>query len=100
MTSFELRYVHEFEDRHGKLRRYFRRHGKRIPLPGLPGSAEFIEAYAAALASQESEPDIGESRTKPGTINAAIVGWMKSVAFLSLATSTQKTYLRVLNRFR
>jgi hypothetical protein len=33
-----------------KPRWYFRRRGcKRIPLPGVPGSAEFMQAYEAAL---------------------------------------------------
>jgi hypothetical protein len=51
MTRLRLEFVHEYRDRHGKLRRYFRRKGaKRIPLPGLPGSEEFMTAYQAALA--------------------------------------------------
>jgi hypothetical protein len=46
-----LRYVNEYKDRHGKVRRYFRRPGEpNVPLPGIPGSAEFLAAYAAALA--------------------------------------------------
>jgi hypothetical protein len=36
----KLAYVHSFKDRHGKVRRYFRKDGKRTPLPGKPGSAE------------------------------------------------------------
>ena len=50
MTRLKLDFIHEFVDRHGKVRRYFRRRGqKRIPLPGLPGSEEFMSAYSAAL---------------------------------------------------
>jgi len=44
-----LKYVEEFIDRHGKPHRYFRRAGKRVRLPGLPGSAEFMAVYQAAL---------------------------------------------------
>jgi hypothetical protein len=30
-----LQFIHEFKDRHGRVRRYFRRRGMRlIPLPG------------------------------------------------------------------
>ena len=44
-----LPYVQEYRDRHGKIRRYFRRPGsRRIPLPGRPGSKEFMTAYNAA----------------------------------------------------
>ena len=46
-----LPYVQEYRDRHGKIRRYFRRSGsRRIPLPGRPGSQEFMTAYNAAQA--------------------------------------------------
>jgi site-specific recombinase XerD len=100
VTRIKLDYVHAFHDRHGRLRHYFRRHGKRTPLPGVPGSAGFMEAYQAALAMQKPTGTIGANRTKPGTLNAAVAGYVKSVAFLSLATSTQKNYRGVLNRFR
>jgi len=46
-----LPYVQEYRDRHGRLRRYFRRPGsRRIPLPGRPGSQEFMTAYNTAQA--------------------------------------------------
>ena len=51
MTRIRLKYVNEYRDRHGRVRRYFRRRrGRSIPLPGLPGSIEFMAAYQAALA--------------------------------------------------
>jgi hypothetical protein len=45
MTVLRLKFVHAFVDRHGRPRHYFRRGGKRTPLPGLPGSTEFQRAY-------------------------------------------------------
>jgi hypothetical protein len=76
MTRIKLDYVHEYCDRHGKLRRYFRRPGfKRIALPGAPGSDEFMTAYQLALAGQPPRVEIGAGRTKLGTVNAAIVGY-------------------------
>ena len=57
MTRIKLRHVNEYRDRHGKVRRYFRRKGGRsIPLPGLPGSIEFMAAYQAALAVVSPPP--------------------------------------------
>ncbi len=101
MTRLRLDYVHEYLDRHGKLRRYFRRPGfKRIPLPGLPGSDEFMTAYKLALAGQPPRIEIGAGRTKPGTVNAAIVGYYSSFAFRSLAAGTQKLQRSILERFR
>jgi integrase len=101
MTRLRLDYVHEYLDRHGKLRRYFRRPGfKRIPLPGAPGSDEFMTAYQLALAGQPPRPEIGAGRTKPGTVNAAIVGYYSSEAFRALAPGTQKLQRSILERFR
>lgn len=52
MSSGKLKNIDRFIDRHGKPRRYFRcGRGKRVRLPGEPGSAEFMAAYLAATAS-------------------------------------------------
>jgi hypothetical protein len=57
MTRIKLKYVNEYMDRHGKVRRYFRRPGCRaVPLPGLPGSIQFMAAYQAALAIVSAPP--------------------------------------------
>jgi integrase len=99
MTRIRLAFVHEYRDRHGKLRRYFRRPGfKQISLPGLPGSDDFMAAYQLALAGQPQQ--IGASRTKPGTVNAAIVGYYTSLAFRELAQGTQVMRRRILEHFR
>jgi hypothetical protein len=53
MAKLKLKYVNEYIDRTGKLRRYFRKDGKQLgPLPGEVGSEEFMTAYAAFLAEQ------------------------------------------------
>jgi hypothetical protein len=102
MTRIRLDFVQSFNDRHGRPRYYFRRRGyKRIPLPGLPGSADFMAAYQAALAGVTAEPiKVGASRTKPGTVNATIVCFYQSPAFLNLRPITQSTYRGVLEAFR
>jgi integrase len=100
VTNLPLQYVHEYRDRHGKLRRYFRRHGKKTPLPGLPGSVEFMSAYQAALTGADKSADIGANRTKPGTVNAVIIGYYQSLAFRSLAASSQHKRRLLLERFR
>jgi hypothetical protein len=66
------KFVQAFIDRHGKPRFYFRRPGfKRVPLPGLPWSPDFMSAYEQALAAPPSP--IGSSRVKPGTLRALAV---------------------------
>src|SRR5215831_14973953 len=99
MTRIKLEYVHEYIAR-GKPYYYFRRRGfKRVRLPGLPGSAEFMAAYQQALSASQPK-EIGASRTRPGTVNAAIVGYYQCLAFRELALSTQVTRRHILEKFR
>jgi integrase len=99
VTPVRLKYLHHFEDRHGHSRWYFRRHGKRVPLDGLPGSDQFMVAYHAAMAGQRPDP-IGAIKMNPGTIHAAVSGYFQSAAFRALSVSTQRTYRGVLETFR
>lgn len=98
MAVVDLEFIHRFRDRHGKWRHYFRRgRRKRIPLPGAPGSAEFMAAYQAAHAGDV--PPIAALRTTPGSMSALTISWYASSAFTGLAASSQKTYRRVLDAF-
>jgi hypothetical protein len=81
------KFVHGFIDRHGRPRFYFRRAGfKKIPLPGLPWSPAFMEAYETALAGQPRQ--IGSARTKPGTVRALAVSYFNSSDFRTLRPSS------------
>jgi integrase len=101
MGKIRLAFVQEFRDRHGTVRRYFRRPGsKRVSLPGLPGSEEFMLAYQAALSGAPPRAEIGASRTKPGTIAALVVAYFASPGFLGLEASTQATYRGIIENFR
>jgi hypothetical protein len=100
MSNIRLAYVHAFIDRHGRVRRYFRRNGRRLPLPGLPGSAEFMAAYQAAIDGSAMPPTVGARRTGPGTISAMVVGYLGSSAFHRLRPSSQMQYRRILEGLR
>jgi integrase len=94
------KYVHGYLDRHGKPRHYLRRPGrKEIPLPGMPWSPEFMEAYAAAM-SQAAPIVIGAKRSAPGTVAEAVARYLSSAAFAGLAPSTQGMRRAILQRFR
>jgi integrase len=95
MTRLHLKYVQSFGGYH-----YFRRRGSpRIPLPGIVGSAEFMEAYQQALAA--APVTIGASlRSKPGSVSAAIAGYYGSQAFRALAPSSQLMRRQILEHFR
>jgi integrase len=87
-------------DRHGKPRFYYRRPGfKRVPLPGLPWSPEFMAAHEVAQGGSQPA-EIGASRTGPGTINALVVTYYKSDDWKQLAADTQKTRRRIIELFR
>ena len=105
MAKIKLKYVNGFANRDRKsarMRYYFRRRGtKAIPLPGMPGSEEFMAAYSTALAGiSDQHREIGSSRTLPGTINALVVMYYQSVEWHALAADTQKTRRRIIERFR
>jgi integrase len=100
MARIRLKHVNAITDRYGGVRYYFRRRGfKNVRLPGLPGSAEFMEAYAGAIAGA-NPIQIGANRSRPGTINAAVAGYFSSVSFASLAKSTQSDRRNILERLR
>jgi integrase len=104
MTSIKLKYVHQFIDkRRGrvKARFYFRRRGcKQVPLPGLPGSIEFNQAYEAAAAGHSAPPlAIGASRIRAGTLAALAIAYFNSPSFLVLSLSTRKTYRAIIEGF-
>jgi integrase len=96
------KFTHEFIDHDGKPRFYLRVPGrKRVPLPGLPWSPEFMEAREKALAGDWNAPPIGANRTKAGTVNAAIISYYQSTAFTEgLAKSTRTSRRAILERFR
>lgn len=107
MAQIRLKYVNSFGNRSRKNKRvryYFRRRGgKAIPLPGSPGSEEFMTAYSAALASvtkASTSGEIGERRTQPGTIDALVAAYYKSHDWSDLADDTRMARKRIIERFR
>lgn len=92
------KYVHGFTDRHGKPRFYFRRAGfKKVPLPGLPWSPQFMAAYEEALAGQPAQ--LGSAKVVPGTLRALAISYYSSLDFRSMKASTQSVYRNIVDRF-
>jgi enterobacteria phage integrase len=93
-----LKYVHAFRDRAGRMRYYFRRIGKRTPLPGLPGCSEFMDAYATLLSDR---PQHVEQRraAAPKTFAALAIRYYGSPQYRSLSTSSRTNYRRVIDGF-
>jgi len=93
------KYVHGYIDCRGRPRWYLRRAGhRRVPLPGLPWSPEFMAAYEAAMAGEKIEP--GKSKIKPGSVADLITLYYQTAAFTRLSDATRQTYRGILDRFR
>jgi integrase len=97
VNRIKLRYVHQFVDRNGKARFYFRRAGARRPLPGLPGSSEFMAAYAAMLDGAPAPVPMRHDGV--GSVAAAVKGYLASAAFVGLADLTRGARRRTLETF-
>ncbi|MGY4572573.1 tyrosine-type recombinase/integrase [Bradyrhizobium sp. USDA 3256] len=96
------KYTHEFIDHDGKTRFYLRVPGrKRVPLPGLPWSPEFMAARERGLKEDWGPVQIGSGRTVAGTVNASLVSYYQSTGFKDgLAPSTRTSRKAILESFR
>ncbi len=89
------KYCHGYIDCRGKPRWYLRRPGvKRVPLPGLAWSPEFMAAYEVAMAGGKIEP--GKSNISAGSVAELIVIYYQTAAFKGLAQTTRQTYRGIL----
>lgn len=96
VTSLKLPFIHEYRDRHGKVRRYVRRPGLRsVSIPGLPGSPEFMAAYQAAVSGKTPS---ARSKMRPGSLAALVADFYRSPGFANLKPSSQSTYRFILNK--
>jgi integrase len=91
------KHTQAFIDRHGKARFYFRRAGsRRVPLPGLPWSPEFMAAYEAAMTGQTYL--IAAPMVKQGSFAALAASYFASPAFLTMKPSTKGVYRNAIDR--
>lgn len=97
-----IRYVVEDTDRHGNVRVYLRKDGRKIRLRGPLGSPEFWREYHAAL--KPPPKTRGEKKNIPGTIQKGTMRWLvaqytASGMFKQLGAKTQKDRRATLERF-
>lgn len=97
MTKIRIAYVQEFSDRHGAVRRYFRKAGcKTVALPGAPGSDEFMAAYSSALATL---PKATTTKAGDGSMAALVAAYYRADSFTkALAPETQRMRRNILDR--
>jgi integrase len=93
------KFVQAWVDREGRAHHYFRRKGyRRVPLPGLPWSPQFMAAHAMALGTAPA--DIGRGRNRPGSVASAVASYFGSTEFNSLKPTTRDIRRVLLEKFR
>lgn len=97
-----LRHINHYIDRHGRARFYYRPPGgKNVPLPGSPGSPDFLASYQAAVdQAARDKPPVGAERNAAGTVAQAVALYLGSAKFGRLAPDTRRTRKNELERFR
>jgi integrase len=95
-----LKYIDPVHKPNGTTYFYFRRRGKRTPLPGAYNSPEFLQAYWALRSDKAAKAEIGAGRTLPATVNAAIVAFYKHHTFAKNRPISQQTDRNILEAFR
>jgi enterobacteria phage integrase len=94
MTKLRLKFIQQYADRAGKIRRYFRRGGKLLgALPGEVGSEEFMTAYAAYLAEK---PEIATRPMHADSLGKLIVDFYGHSMFTKCSAGTRRVYRSVL----
>ena len=101
--NLSLPFVKKYRDRHGKMRFYHR--PTRTPLPGKPGSAEFMAAYHAACGNTAPTLTIVKKTPRLRTDTEGSIDWLVTKYFSSdhwkrLSDDTQTGRRRALERFR
>lgn len=99
--KFRLKYVVEDTDRHGNVRLYYRREGRKVRLRGPAGSPEFLADYRAA-SKPPKEPKtkrVNPGRTRQGSFKWLCAEYYKSSMWAELNPSTQRTRRSILERF-
>jgi len=99
--KFRLKYVVEDTDRHGNVRLYYRRDGRKVRLRGPTGSPDFLTDYRRAAAGPK-EPKSATNRVgrvKPDSLHWLCTQYYKSSMWAGLDPKTQKTRRAILERF-
>jgi integrase len=100
MTKINLDFVHVVTAK-GRRYYYFRQRGKkRVKLPGVPGSKEFMAAYSAMVEEAQSSAG-GAGRSAKGSVAALIALYFQTAHFqMEIGEHTRAQIRLGLNKFR
>lgn len=99
--GIKLKFIVQDTDRHGNVRVYFRKNGKKVRLTSEVGSAEFLAEYRMAMVGEhpKQNPVQPIRGAKPGTLRELIEGYYTSAAYLGLGDRTRRVRRQILDRF-
>lgn len=93
----DLKYLKEDVDRHGNVRLYFRRHGKKTRLHETPGTDTFMAEYRAALEGQAAETAKPQAPAAPRSLRWLIERYYQSSDFKGLTERTRRVRRGILD---
>ena len=98
--TIDLKFLIEDTDRHGNVRVYVRRQGRKTRIRETPGTEEFMVAYRAALAldggAEISEPSKRDTR-KAGSLRWLIEHYYRSAEYRLLGKGTRRVRKGILD---
>ena len=87
--TIELKFLVEDTDRHGNVRVYVRRHGRKTRIRETPGTDEFMGAYRAALMFGPTTEPNSPTAAAPGSLRWLVQSYYGCPEFLGLHESTR-----------
>jgi integrase len=105
MSPIDLRYYYGDTDRHGNVRRYFRKRiegtkkYRKVRIRAEIGTEEFHSQFAAALkgARTQPTPSLSAEKTVPNSLRWLVEKYYGSSAFKELEASTREVRRRLLD---
>jgi integrase len=100
VVKVDLPYIFEDKDRHGTVRVYVRKFGRKIRMRETAGTSEFLKAYSEALDALNAAAGAVTAES-PGKATAGTLGWlaaryMTPIGFGHLHATSQATRRQVI----
>jgi integrase len=99
--GMKIKYISQDVDRHGNVRVYFRKSGKKVRLRAPVGTPEFFEEYRQALVGEHPSQRslVQNTKANPGTLRELVEGYYQCSAYRNLADRTRHVRRQILDRF-
>jgi integrase len=95
--TIDLKFLVEDYDRHGNVRVYVRRHGRKIRIRETPGTEEFMAAYRSALECGSPGAPQKPKAVTPGSLRQLIEHYYQSAEYRCLGKDTRRVRKGILD---